>query len=332
MRHVVNFGLLGVFLALAITGLMAFTLPFSLTTARVHIIMGMAFVVLVLMHVFGRFPYFRKVVAAKPGAPLSPLKFIAIATAWVAMLAAAWLPVPPISWLISQSYEARNQAEIVRTSSLVGFEKVSPHRKIIVRKVQSPDSHPLSVSISFREHLQKLPATAVWAESTTGTLIETLYLDPTLAFADKVEWEGWLTKRNHILPIWRNRYTAISGKDANGKVDAVSGATESHLFAIDPYLKSGHENQFVLCVEINAPNDPNTAWTNQLIGQPSLLYTALIKVDQLSRYTLLELTGHGGGAEDNGNVQYDLEGFGSAKKLVDLLLVKLEETPEKIAE
>ena len=43
------------------------------------------------------------------------------------------------------------------------------------------------------------------------------------------------------------------------------------------------------------------------------------------RITFFELTGHGGGdAISTGNVQYDLEMIGSAKKMKDLFLVKLE--------
>ena len=36
LRHWVNYGLLFSFLTLAITGLLAYLLPFSLTTTRVH--------------------------------------------------------------------------------------------------------------------------------------------------------------------------------------------------------------------------------------------------------------------------------------------------------
>ncbi|MCP4885240.1 MAG: hypothetical protein GY904_01295 [Planctomycetaceae bacterium] len=50
----------------------------------------------------------------------------------------------------------------------------------------------------------------------------------------------------------------------------------------------------------------------------------MIKLDKSERYAILELTGHGGGAENNGNIQYDLGDITTAKDLVDLLLVKLD--------
>ncbi len=324
MRHVVNVGLLFTFLALAATGVMAFVLPFSLTTARVHIIAGLSTLILVVLHVLGRLPYFRKQVAGGAGSALSRGKLAVLVVAWGGILAAAILALPPTDWMMEQSYEARHSAQIVRTSSLAGFGELSPHRKLIGRKTNNPDAHDLSIYVSFRDEVQEIPAVAVWAETTAGTMIETLYLERELAFADTVDWHGALTQRNHILPIWRNRYTAISGIGPDGKVDAVTGATDTHSFALDEYLIPGKENKFVICVEVNVAADSNNKWSDPQIGQPSLLYTALIKLDKAERYGILELTGHGGGAENNGNIQYDLDGITTAKDLVDLLLVKLE--------
>ncbi len=84
-------------------------------------------------------------------------------------------------------------------------------------------------------------------------------------------------------------------------------------------------NQFVVYVEVDLPGDSNESWPDSHLGQPSLLYSALIMIDQSERYSLLELTGHGGGAEDNGVIHYDLDGISSARNLIDLLLVKLED-------
>ena len=162
-------------------------------------------------------------------------------------------------------------------------------------------------------------------------MIETLYLQPSLAYSDRPLWEGVRTRRNHILPIWRHRYTLVSGINPDGSNDGVSGATESHRYALDPYLVPGKGNTFVIFAEINAPNDPNDHWTDSQLGQPSLLYSALIKVDEDRDYYLLELTGHGGGAEESGAIQYDLDHITSARELADLLLLKVEKPAEKPA-
>jgi hypothetical protein len=323
MRHVVNIGLLFTFLTLAITGVMAFVLPFSITTTRVHIIAGVTTTILVVGHVFGRMPYFKKQLA-REGANISRGKLAALIIGWGGIVATALTALPPSTWLMNQGYETRHRAEIVRSSSLVGFGEPTSHSKLIARTTKGTNSHQLSLYLSFQKHLENLPAVAVWAETTTGTLIETLYLPPDLTYADKVKWQGMLTQRNHLLPIWRNRYTAISGIDGDGKVDAVTGATDTHSFALDSYLVPGEGQKFIVCVEINAPKDPNETYPDEDMGQPSLLYTAYIKLDADQRHSILELTAHGGIAKNNGNLQYDLEGHTTAKELVDLFLLQIE--------
>lgn len=323
MRHIVNVGLLVIFLALAVTGLMSFALPFSITTTQVHIIAGLAMLVLVVFHVAGRLPYFKKQARGGSGA-LGRATLAAIVCLTAVLILLAYTAKPPVSWLIEQSYESRNRAQIVRTSSLTGFSEPTAHRRLIARASQDPESSGLSLSLGFAEDLESLPAIAVWAETTTGALIETLHLEQTLAYSDRPVWEDIRTQRNHILPVWRHRYTLVSGINPDGEVDVTSGATESHSHALDPYLLPGKGNKFLLFVEINAAKDRNDKWTDPAIGQPSLLYSALIKVDDEQPYTILELTGHGGGAEGSGDIQYDLEQFTTALKLVDLFLAKVE--------
>ena len=234
--------------------------------------------------------------------------------------------LPPASWLIENSYEHKNSAQIVRSSNLVGFDRPAPHRKWIVRKSQDGNGSGLSINLSFREDLNPMPSIAVWAESTIGSMIETLFLEQSLAYSEVPLWEDYRTQRSHILPLWRHRYTLLSGISPSGEIDAVSGATEVHRFALDPYLQTGKGNEFVLCVEINAPKDFSDNFPDPLLGQPSLIYTCLVEVDSEQSYYLFELTGHGGGdAIETGNVQYDLEIIDSAKQMKDLFLAKIEQ-------
>ena len=72
----------------------------------------------------------------------------------------------------------------------------------------------------------------VWAESTIGSMIETLFLEQSLAYSEVPLWEDYRTQRSHILPLWRHRYTLFSGISPSGEIDAVSGATEAHRFAL----------------------------------------------------------------------------------------------------
>ncbi|NBU87170.1 MAG: DUF4405 domain-containing protein [Verrucomicrobia bacterium] len=324
MRHLVNFGLLFSFSALSVTGVLAYLRPFSITVTQIHIIAGFVTLVLVLMHMLARLPYFKnRISKGRQGASLR-IQVILFGTVFGFLVYGSVSSIPPSSWLIDNSYEHRNSSQIVRSSSLVGFEEPAPHRKWIVRKSQDDSGSGLSIYLSFQEELNPMPSIAVWAESTTGSMIETLFLEQSLAYSEVPLWEDYKTQRSHILPLWRHRYTLLSGIKPSGEVDAVSGATESHQFALDPYFEKGKGNEFILCVEINAPEDITEKFSDPILGQPSLLYTSLIDVDREDPYYLFELTGHGGGdALETGNVQYDLDLIDTAKEMKDLFMAKL---------
>jgi len=319
MRHWVNFGLLFSFLALAVTGVMAYALPFSIVTARVHIVFGALTVLLVLLHIVSRTRYF----AGKVSGRSSSRGMVAGSVAVIALLLAlALYDFWPAKQVMDASYEARRKVEIVRSSPLAGFLDVGDTHRFVARQPGEDADTAVSLMVRFREGLEAAPAIAVWAETNTGTIIETLYLDEVLAFGEEVEWQGVKTSRHKLLPIWRHRHTVVSGVDPHGKVDAFAGATPAHSFTLDQNLRIAGDDGFVLCVEVNAVHDPNDAYPDRELGQPSLLYTAFIQPGKGNPYALLELTAHGGEAFENGAPGYDLEGIGSAVELIDLLLVK----------
>ncbi len=323
MSHVVNYGLLFSFITLAVSGVMSFLRPFSQVTTRIHIVFGLLTLILVGCHLAARLPYFKRTLQSTPRQRGGRLRILGVGLVWLALLAVAVTGWAPAESLIRLGYEARKHAIIVRESPLTGIAEGAA--ALTIAREPSPEADiGISLTVRLNEQLEDLPALAVWAESSSGALIETLYLSGSLAYTDTPDWNGRPTPRHHILPIWRHRYTLLSGVDPNGAVDAVSGATNSHQFTLDSYLVTGEDKSFVLCVEVNAPADPNDAYPDPHLGQPSLLYTAYIKADPESRYVLLELTGHGGGAETGGAIQYDLETCTTAQEIIDLLLVRID--------
>jgi hypothetical protein len=164
------------------------------------------------------------------------------------------------------------------------------------------------------------------AETSAGTLIETLYLDEALAFGEDVTFQDVKTRRHLLLPVWRHRYTVVSGVDPQGKIDGFSGATPEHTFTLDQNLKLGAENGFVLFVEVNAVRDPNAAYADADLGQPSVLYSAFIQPGKGNPYVLLELTAPAAPPSKTAPPGYDFDGIDTAKNLIDLLLVKTEAT------
>ena len=319
MRHWVNFGLLFSFLALTATGVMAYLLPFSIVTARVHILFGALTVLLVILHTLSRTKYFSSKLKGK-----SASRGIVASTAAIiaAILAIAIYDLWPARQVMDASYEARRKAEIVRSSPLAGFLDVDEDHRFVARKPNEEADTTVALMIRFRDGLTAPPAMAIWAETTTGTIIETLYLDEALAFGENVTWQGLETRRHNLLPIWRHKHTVISGVDPHGEIDAFTAATPEHAFTLDQNLRLAGEDGFILCVEVNATGDPNETFPDPDLGQPSLLYTAFIQPGNRNPYALLELTAHGGNAVDDGALDYNFEGIDTAKEIIDLLLAK----------
>ena len=327
MRHWVNFALLFSFVALAVTGVMAYVQPFSLVTARVHIVFGALTVLLVLLHLLARSRYFSSKLSGK-GKGASRGMVATVALGFAVLLALAFYDLWPARQVIDASYEARRKAEIVRSSPMAGFLDVDASHRFVARQPSPEADTAVSLMVRLREGLEAPPAMAVWAETTTGTIIETLYLDEALAFGEEVTWQGLSTSRHRLLPIWRHKYTVVSGVDPRGEIDAFSASTPEHAFTLDLNLRLGEESGFILCVEVNALGDANEAYPDSELGQPSILYTAFIQPGRGNPYALLELTAHGGNAEAEGALDYDFKGIDTAKELIDLLLAKTGPTEQ----
>ena len=225
--------------------------------------------------------------------------------------------------IIGSNVSKLRKAHKLTQEDLCGIAQIDSANQLMARLPDGGADAAISLLLRFRDQGAP-PAMAIWAETTSGSLIETLYLDQELAFSENVKWQGVETQRHLLLPLWRHRYTLVSGVDPQGEIDAFTAATPSHAFTLDQYLNTGKETRFVLCVEVNAIGDTNSTYTDPKIGQPSLLYTAYIDLNEVPSYRLLELTAHGGGAEKSGALQYDLEKIDSAKQLVDLLLAHVE--------
>ena len=311
MRHIVNLALLFAIGSLIVTGALGFSMPFSVATARVHVFSGIVTVLLVACHAFTKIPYFRKLLQGRISG-FSKTQAFSVASVSVALASLAIIGWAPLNWVLEQSYESRNRNQIFRASSLAGFGHPASNCRVVARKLKGNETPELTVLLNFQRSLMRLPSMVVWAESTSGTIIETLFLEEDFAFGEQVQWRGNWVRRGDVLPIWRQRYTSVSG------------ATQNHQFALDEYLSPGRGNRFVICAEINASADPNSDWTDPVVGQPSLLYTALVDVDSESHNVLLELTGYGGTANSSGETMYDLETITTAKNMADLFLVKLE--------
>jgi hypothetical protein len=322
MRNIVNFSLLFSFISLTVTGVMNFVQPFSTVTMRVHIVFALVTVALVTWHFISRLSYFKKQLHSRTKANITRQSLMLIMLLWVVLLVASSYNLYPIDYLIAHSYEAKQQSQIVRPNPLAAT--LLEPAKINTRR-QNKDTDAVAVSLYGLLNFSKAETAgmAIWAETPAGTLIETLYISPDLAYSDTPTWHGKVINREQVLPVWRHRYTAVSGVAPGGEIDAVSGATKKHQFSLSNYLTMEGE-QYIVYFEINLPFDSNETWTDEHIGQPSVLYSAYVDPANGGEYTLLELTGHGGRGDQPDVIYYDMQSLTTAKKIVELVMVHSE--------
>jgi hypothetical protein len=313
MTHFINIGLLFSFLTLAASGLLAFFQPFSLNVTRVHIVFGFLTFILVGFHLFKKLNYFKK--QAKNNAKAWAWTTLV----WGACTYAALYNSFPVQQVMSQSYEAKHRKEIIRPAPVVAA-LLEEQQLMVSRQPKEGKDTALSVHLALNPETKGEPAIAIWAETKAGSMIETLYISPELAYSDLPTWSDQATPRHKILPVWRHRYTTLSGVDPEGKIDAASGATENHSFSLDTYLNVDADAYVIFC-EINMPQDPNADWDDKKLGQPSVLYSAYVEHREGRKYQLLELTGHGGAADKSGQIHYDMSNITSAKQLIDIVLI-----------
>ena len=293
------------FIALVVTGVMRFTLPFSIAVTRVHMLCGFAITVLIGFHIFGRIRQMKSMVKGRDGLNYTPviLSLVLSGVYW----SAAWYAWPVAKQMVDLSYESRHKNEIFRQrDNVVGnTAEDSVHMFKLATEKSSID-----VTLDWTElGANANKSVAIWVETKTGSMIETLFISESLRFSEDTNWEDEQVKRGKILPIWRNRYTAICGIGPDGIYDAISGPTKNHQFDLKNNLSA--QDAFAVYVDINAAND----------DQPSVLYVALIDPESSNPYTLLSLLGTGEGAFKSGSINYELSDLTSSRNLVEKILV-----------
>lgn len=306
MKRFLYIALLLNFLILLGTGILRFYIPFSIEISRLHIVSGLACGVMILIHLWDKSRVLRAKIKPRGswrGWNLTIVTLVACIALWLAALSG----VPGISHLMSMSYEARNHASIFRSQDNVAHLTTG---KLLRATKLSSTGASLDLELLWKQPTQGA-AIAIWAETKSGTIIETLYLTGSLKYSEQHPWEGSVARRGEILPVWRHRYTAVCGVDPKGDEDLISRPTINHQWLLDQKLDEAKEG-FVLFVEINLPND----------GEPSIIFAANIEPDAPNAYTLLNLLGHSGGSQTDGELNYDVSTVPESHKNIERILTK----------
>ncbi len=321
MRNFVNYALLFSFLILAVSGILSFFEPFKLLTTRIHIVFGFTVVVLVLIHVADRLRYFRRSALSRRNRGLPSTQLITAVVVSSVLLVAAIGNWWPVRQFINLGHEAKNKAAILRSDQHTAFK---PVKDGAVLKHAPGEDVQVRLEIEWGSTMKEtnaVPEIVVWAENTTGMMIKTFFVSEASAYSEAVKFGDNEVRRADILPVWRHRYTLLSGVDPDGQLDGASAATPEHSFSIDDYLRAD-SSPFYIYLEVNLPDDPNETFPD---GQPSAIYGAYIETEQQKTYHLLPLVARGstGGSGPKGAMYYDLDELSTTKEIIEKILVKV---------
>lgn len=282
------------FVVLAVTGIIAFVLPFSVGIVGLHSLMGFVFVALVGLHVINnRRPltnYLR-----------GQLLGLALAVTSVLTLLFWWQP-PPIRVLLSWS---GNLGPAIERFQMDDEEMVFDYHP-------TPDYQlRLTVRTGPAYRAKSPPQVAIWLENQGGYHIKTL-------LAPAAEYE---------LPYWTFKHAgwqkAKREAEQLGEVDAVSSATPNGSFDPADYIlpRSADESTpYSLLLEINQPGD----------NQPSLVHAVEIDNSLPRSFQLLELRGYPKREPDDESdaemwaLYYVDDSFSSALDLIDSALLTID--------
>ncbi len=293
-RRVVSLLTALTFLVLAVTGVLAFILPFDIGLIGLHALMGFVFVGLIGLHVFNN----NRQLAG----------YLRSRTVWATLAVTAaltglfwWQPAPVRSVLgwSGNLGPAMQRFEMDEDGMVFDYAPSPDYRMRLTVRTGS----------AFR--VDPPPQVAIWLQNRDGYHIKTL-LEP----ADAAETPYWAFKYDGWAEAKRK---AAEMEEA----DAVTMPTPNASFDPADYIlpeAADDAGPYQLLLEINQPGD----------GQASLVYLVEIRNSDPRSFQLLDLHGYPRRGDDTGDGEpaWDLyfidESFTTALDLIDSALLTIE--------
>ncbi len=287
------------FLVLAVTGVAAFILPFSIGIIGLHALMGFVFIAAIGLHVINN------------SRPLT--SYLRSKALWAMLAITAALTL--IFW-----WQPASVKTVLGWSGNLGpamdrFEMRSD--EMVLDYTPSPDyKMRLIVKTGPSYRTGTPPHVAIWLENQGGYHIKTL-------LAPDASTE---------LPYWSFKHAgwekAKREAEELGEVDAISSPTPNGSFDPADYILPGDSEDstpYSLLLELNQPED----------SQPSIVYAVEIDNSLPRIFQLLELRGYPKreADDDDGKETWGLyyvdESFSSALELIDSALLTIQRAIEQ---
>jgi hypothetical protein len=264
------------FIVLAVTGILAFVRPFSISIVGLHALMGFVFIGMIALHVTNNFSSLSRYVRSK-------VLWLTLAITGSLTGLFLWQPDPIRSVLaLSQNLGPAIDQFKMEDDGLVYHYSPSADYKMA-----------LTIRAGKTFDVKTPPHVAIWLENASFYHIKTLH-EPDDLNSGRAALPYWDFK----VRGWEEaqRKAAESGVDLKDQqeIDGVSGATRNSSFDPADYILPADSDTpmpYRLLIEIDQPED----------DQPSLVYSVEVDNADPRAFQLLDLVGYPKREEDDEN-------------------------------
>jgi len=289
------------FLVIAVTGVLAFVRPFSMTIVGLHALMGFLFIGVVGFHLANNLRPLKRYLRSK-----WMWINLAVTAALTTAIALQPQPVKALLGLSGNLGPALDRFEL-HDEGLTYQYTPAPHYKLT-----------LSVRMGDAFDPADPPEFAIWIENSSFYHIKTLHRPE--AADNEASLPYWSFK---VKEYEKAKLAAAAGVD----VDAISGATKNSSFDPADYMLPVDPEEpmpYRILVEINQPGDASEA----VDDQPSLIYSVEVDNSDPHAFQLLDLIGYPQLEEDEQPPQWAIyyvdQRFDSALALIDSALLTID--------
>lgn len=321
------------FLVLSLSGVLSYFTEYTRKIATIHTVFGFLFLLITVLHIANN----RKALSAYLGRwQTFPLLLIVGSVAFIS--------ISETSVLKSlMDFGAKSKAANGMATESSEYSEIN---------MTLDKGAQLSFSLKRAEHFWH-PQIAVWAEDTLGNYLETLYVTTATAkgiFAGGRTKENFKTldheksgsdadyRRVNALPVWSHQRGVVYADGLYAPTtddplpDGITGATPLSNFLLNTSVD--YSESFIVKLEINVAFDDNEFYsefdfpddpifhngTGQL-GQPSVIFSAIVDSKKQKSYYLMDLIGQGHHSGDNGIINGDVSKLTTALEIVEHIVV-----------
>ena len=338
-RSWVSINLSAALIGMVVTGLLSFAFAYTETVAGIHTWFGFAFIALMIFHLRNNIKTLFTYINKGKGKQLTVLSIVSS----LVIVLGVMLSLPPFKNVLEVGQNLRKSILVEEGSFQTLTTNIGEQGMPIaieLRKGAHYESaaQPLFLGLTYTT----VPQVAFWVEDLKGQYISTIYVTQKVTNGNFVSKEDIFNtvSRPESLPYWAHRRgvqygdgIVMPGGD-NTDLDGMTGATPLGNYDVRSQLTT-ELRQFKVMMEINRsydfndyyhadrfPQDPIYSGSGSS-GQPSVIYSALINLDDNQHSYFLKPVGHGHHSGANGTLYTDMQGIDTALQLIKRVVVDI---------